>query len=422
VRTIKFIDLFAGIGGFREGLERNGFECAGWVEVDKFKQQAYKAVHDTEGEWHKDDITTIRAEELPKADIYTGGFPCQSFSIAGNRGGFEDTRGTLFFEIARLAKERKPKYLLLENVGGLLSHDGGKTFGTILQTLWDIGYDCQWQVLNSKDFGVPQNRKRVFIIGHLRGQSRPKVFPIRKVAKEVEIGVIGTTQNPEAEGTNDYKQPKQIMQVGNIVDDSDINFKNPQRGRIYNSEGICPTLNTVSGGGLQPKIVVRACLTPSRINKRQNGRRFKKDREPSFTLTKQDIHGVAIKEATKKGYDIANYGDSVNYQFPNSKTRRGRVGKGVANTLETQNNQGVVTESYKIRKLTPLETFRLQGFPDEWYHKCRAAGISDTQMYRAAGDAVTVNVVQEIGRRLKTGGLNESEEKVGMEAGNAKGS
>ena len=391
MRTIKFIDLFAGIGGFREGLERNGFECAGWVEVDKFKQQAYKAVHDTEGEWHKDDITTIRAEELPKADIYTGGFPCQSFSIAGNRGGFEDTRGTLFFEIARLAKERKPKYLLLENVGGLLSHDGGKTFGTILQTLWDIGYDCQWQVLNSKDFGVPQNRKRVFIIGHLRGQSRPKVFPIRKVAKEVEIGVIGTTQNPEAEGTNsrhlvhdmegivgaagasDYKQPKQIMQVGNIVDDSDINFKNPQRGRIYNSEGICPTLNTVSGGGLQPKIVVRACLTPSRINKRQNGRRFKKDREPSFTLTKQDIHGIAVKN-----------GD------------------------------------YKIRKLTPLEYFRLQGFPDEWYHKCRAAGISDTQMYRAAGDAVTVNVVQEIGRRLKTGGLNESEEKVGSGAENAK--
>jgi len=373
VRTIKFIDLFAGIGGFREGLERNGFECAGWVEVDKFKQQAYKAVHDTEGEWHKDDITTIRAEELPKADIYTGGFPCQSFSIAGNRGGFEDTRGTLFFEIARLAKERKPKYLLLENVGGLLSHDGGKTFGTILQTLWDIGYDCQWQVLNSKDFGVPQNRKRVFIIGHLRGQSRPKVFPIRKVAKEVEIGVIGTTQNPEAEGTNsrhwvhdmegavgavgasDYKQPKQIMQVGNIVDDSDINFKNPQRGRIYNPEGICPTLNTVGGGGLQPKIVVRACLTPSRINKRQNGRRFKN-------------------------------GD------------------------------------YKIRKLTPLEFFRLQGFPDEWYHKCRAAGISDTQMYRAAGDAVTVNVVQEIGRRLKTGGLNESKEKVGRGAENAKGS
>jgi len=220
---------------------------------------------------------------------------------------------------------------------------------------------------------VPQNRKRVFIIGHLRGQSRPKVFPFRKVAKEVEIGVIGTTQNPEAEGTNsrhwvhdmegavgavgasDYKQPKQIMQVGNIVDDSDINFKNPQRGRIYNPEGICPTLNTVSGGGLQPKIVVRACLTPSRINKRQNGRRFKN-------------------------------GD------------------------------------YKIRKLTPLEFFRLQGFPDEWYHKCRAAGISDTQMYRAAGDAVTVNVVQEIGRRLKTGGLNESKEKVGRGAENAKGS
>lgn len=371
---MKFIDFFAGIGGFREGLERNDFECVGWVEVDKFKQQAYRTVHDTEGEWHKDDITTIRPEELPEADLYTGGFPCQSFSIAGNRGGFEDTRGTLFFEIARLAKERQPKYLLLENVKGLLSHDGGRTFGTILQTLWDIGYNVEWQVLNSKDFGVPQNRERIFIIGHLRGQSRPKVFPIREVAKEVEIGVIGTTQNPKAEGTNsrhwvhdtdgivgavgasDYKQPKQILQVRNIVDDSDINFKNPQRGIVYNPKGIAPTLNTVGGGELEPKIAVRACLTPSRVNKRQNGRRFKEDGEPSFTLTKQDIHGVAVK-----------------------------------------NN------NYKIRKLTPLEYFRLQGFPDEWYHKCREEGISDTQMYRAAGDAVTVNVVQEIGRRLKDG-------------------
>ena len=371
---MKFIDFFAGIGGFREGLERNDFECVGWVEVDKFKQQAYRTVHNTEGEWHKDDIKSIQPEELPEADIYTGGFPCQSFSIAGNRGGFEDTRGTLFFEIARLAKERQPKYLLLENVKGLLSHDGGRTFGTILQTLWDIGYNVEWQVLNSKDFGVPQNRERIFIIGHLRGQSRPKVFPIRKVAKEVAIGIIGTTQNPEAEGTNsrhwvhdtdgivgavgasDYKQPKQIIdnRVNRLAGLYDKSNKTHQAGSVYDIKGLSPTLNTSQGGYREPMVKVRACLTPNRINKRQNGRRFKDDGEPSFTLTKQDIHGVAVKE-----------------------------------------------KDYKIRKLTPLEYFRLQGFPDEWYYKCREEGISDTQMYRAAGDAVTVNVVQEIGRRLK---------------------
>ena len=336
MRTIKFIDLFAGIGGFREGLERNGFECAGWVEVDKFKQQAYKAVHDTEGEWHKDDITTIRAEELPKADIYTGGFPCQSFSIAGNRGGFEDTRGTLFFEIARLAKERKPKYLLFENVRGLLSHDEGKTFATILKTLWEIGYNAQWQVLNSKNFGVPQNRERIFIVGYLRGEPRPKIFPFRKDSQKVnelqgQQNYTNTlTARYEANGTGSYvvegkQYAQEIKQLNNPTHSND---------RVYCEKGISPTLNTMQGGNRQPFI------------KKDNG----------------------------------------------------------------------------IRKLTPLETFRLQGFPDEWYHKCRAAGISDTQMYRAAGDAVTVNVVQEIGRRLKTGGLNESKEKVGRGAENAKGS
>jgi DNA (cytosine-5)-methyltransferase 1 len=315
---IKFIDLFAGIGGFREGLEREDNECVGWCEFDKFKQQAYKTVHNTEGEWFNADITDVQPKELPKAELYTGGFPCQSFSIAGNRGGFEDTRGTLFFEIARLAKERQPKYLLLENVKGLLSHDGGKTFATILQTLWDIGYDIQWQVLNSKDFSteeypVPQNRERIFIVGHLRGEPRPKVFPIRKTSKRT------------------LKELTSGMSQGY---------------RVYDTEGLSVTLAAKTG-----LYSVRACITPERLNKRQNGRRFKEDGEPSFTVTAQDRHGVAV------------------------------------------NN--------KIRKLTPLETFRLQGFPDKWYHKCKKEGISDTQMYRAAGDAVTVNVVQEIGKRLK---------------------
>ena len=140
---MKFIDFFAGIGGFREGLERSGHECVGWCEYDVFKQQAYRTVHDTEGEWFKDDITTVQPGELPTADLYVGGFPCQSFSIAGKRGGFADTRGTLFFEVMRLARERKPKYLLLENVKGLLSHDNGNTFATILQTLWECGYNTK---------------------------------------------------------------------------------------------------------------------------------------------------------------------------------------------------------------------------------------------------------------------------------------
>lgn len=144
---IKFIDFFAGIGGVREGLEREDFECVGWCEFDKFKQQAYKTVHDTEGEWFNADITDVQSEDLPEADLYVGGFPCQSFSIAGKRGGFEDTRGTLFFEVARLVRSRQPKYLLLENVKGLLNHDKGNTFSTILNTLAELGYEWQYQVI-----------------------------------------------------------------------------------------------------------------------------------------------------------------------------------------------------------------------------------------------------------------------------------
>ncbi|MBU5440390.1 DNA cytosine methyltransferase [Tissierella sp. MSJ-40] len=177
---MKFIDLFAGIGGFRTGMEMAGHECVGWCEIDKFAQKSYRAIYDTEGEWFSNDIRTVNPRDIPEFDCITGGFPCQSFSVAGKRGGFEDTRGTLFFEIARIIRERQPKLVFLENVKGLLNHDGGRTFGTILNTFWELGYDVEWQLLNSKDFGVPQNRERVFIIGYPRGTSRQKIFPIRR--------------------------------------------------------------------------------------------------------------------------------------------------------------------------------------------------------------------------------------------------
>ncbi|HEM4388965.1 TPA: DNA cytosine methyltransferase, partial [Streptococcus suis] len=169
---MKFLDLFAGIGGFRLGMERAGHECVGFCEIDPFARKSYKAIHDTEGEFEFHDITRVTDEsvrEIGRVDVICGGFPCQAFSIAGKRAGFEDTRGTLFFEIARFASILRPKYLFLENVTGLLNHDNGNTFETILGALDDLGYDAEWQVFNSKNFGVPQNRERVFIIGHLRG-------------------------------------------------------------------------------------------------------------------------------------------------------------------------------------------------------------------------------------------------------------
>lgn len=177
---MTFIDFFSGIGGFRLGMEKAGHRCIGHCEIDKFANRSYRAMHKVKGnEWYSNDITRVKPGELPDADCYCFGFPCQAFSIAGKRRGFEDTRGTLFFEVMRLAKERKPKILFAENVKGLLNHEGGLTFAVIISTMDELGYDVEWQLLNSKDFGVPQNRERVFIIGHLRGAGGREVFPIR---------------------------------------------------------------------------------------------------------------------------------------------------------------------------------------------------------------------------------------------------
>lgn len=381
---MKFLDLFAGIGGFRLGMESAGHECVGFCEVDKYARASYKAIHNTEGEIELHDITRVTDESIRRfgsVDVICGGFPCQAFSIAGHRRGFEDTRGTLFFEICRFASVLRPKYLFLENVRGLLNHDGEATFETIIRTLDELGYDVEWQVLNSKNFGVPQNRERVFIIGHLRGERTRNVFPISGESEQSDhqppkIEIIGNTKNPNGtrKGTRsvvygsggvvgtltatDYKEPKQvaIKQFGILQP----NFN--QCGVVYETDGIAPTIRAYQGGGLEPKI--------------------------------------RVKEATSKGYAEAEVGDSVNLSHPNSKTRRGRVGKQVANTLLTGESQGVIEPDFRIRKLTPRECWRLQGFPDWAFDKAQEVN-SNSQLYKQAGNSVTVNVIAAIAKELK---------------------
>ena len=381
---MKFLDLFAGIGGFRLGMESAGHECVGFCEIDKYARASYKAIHNTEGEIELHDITRVTDESIRRfgsVDIICGGFPCQAFSIAGHRRGFEDTRGTLFFEIARFASILRPKYLFLENVRGLLDHDGGATFETIIRTLDELGYDVEWQVLNSKNFGVPQNRERVFIIGHLRGERTRNVFPISRESEQSDyqppkIEIIGNTKNPNgtSKGTKsvvygsggvvgtltatDYKEPKQvaIKQFGILKP----NFN--QCGVVYETDGIAPTIRAYQGGGLEPKI--------------------------------------RVKKATSQGYAEAQIGDSVNLSHPNSKTRRGRVGKQVANTLLTGESQGVIELDFRIRKLTPRECWRLQGFPDWAFDKAQEVN-SNSQLYKQAGNSVTVNVIAAIAKELQ---------------------
>lgn len=743
---MKFLDLFAGIGGFRLGMESAGHECVGYVEWEKYARQSYEAIHDTTGEWTAHDITKVDEKDVPDHDILCAGIPCQAFSVAGARKGFEDTRGTLFFDVARIAHEKKPKIILIENVKGLVSHDKGKTLDVIAKTLCDLGYVIDFNILNSKYFGVPQNRERIFIVAYredameqspwmgidkkMLGKAKHRISDIegiktfnfdwpeqkqvtvklrdilepnveekfylsdektsalvaqlnettgkridsddngnvlqrsmsgvhkkelygtlRAEASTTDFGVIEPTifdvSQMGHEGkprmyqdvaptitAREYKEPRMVG-VGHIGD------QNMQGYRVYSPEGISPTLTTMAGGNTEPKIAeeqpqlrvagnvnpsgngiggqvydvrgglsptvikgkgeglkildeVRPVLTPDRAKKRQNGRRMKENDEEAFTLTAQDIHGVAIlrpvrteygkeirkayengeinesrhnmrvleprpddlcntlttiqkdnllveglairepnqgiehcdsaikqyeqfyeehgylpelfnpynraeltdvsptltaqctrinasstvlkleqglpiREATKQGYAIAADGDAVNFQFPESNTRRGRVGKQIANTLEASNiNQGVVevmteqintimsksrptteigitfkengdirthqlddkksgvselninheenqahtvtsshspkiyghTTQYRIRKLTPLECWKLQAFTPEQFEKAQNDGVSNSQLYKQAGNSVTVNVISEIAKRL----------------------
>ena len=378
---MKFIDFFSGIGGFHSGLERAGMECVGWCEFDKFAQASYRAMYDTTNLWFGNDVTKVKGWELPKADLWTFGFPCQDVSIAGKQKGMkEGTRSGLFYEIMRLldeCKENKPKWLVCENVKNLLSIDGGTGFLNVIGEMAERGYSIEWKVYNSKDYGVPQNRERVYIVGYIGERCTSGLLPIKRESTAV------------------------IEQVGNLRKTNSFGG-NPQTGRVYSTAGIAPTLNTCGGGDREPKIIsARACLTPDREEKRQNGRRLKDEGEPAFTLTSQDRHGVLIRSANKQGYMTAQVGDGVDLAYPDSETRRGRVQPQRSNTLTTSDNLGVLVddETIQIRKLTPKECWRLQGFTDEQYEKAAAVN-SNSQLYKQAGNAVTVNVVEEIGKHI----------------------
>jgi DNA (cytosine-5)-methyltransferase 1 len=440
---MKFIDMFCGMGTARMGFEQAGHECVYSIEWDKHKRRIYDVIFGNEPEGR--DIRDTRAAELPQSDCWVAGFPCQDISVAGKQVGFEGNRSSLYFQVMRLLhetqEEDRPQYLLFENVKNFFSVNGGRDFLSALVALDEVGYDAEWDLLNSKNFGVPQNRERVFIVGHFRGRSTREVFPIAesgglynkqtKDRKENNENTLCLTAKGQSNWTGSFIQQTNpsinpdgtitsidahyykgigcrgnkwramvdvgIKQIGNLYQRD--GRENPNDGRIYDIEGIAPCLNKMESGNRQPFIKVQAVLTPDRLEKRQNGRRMKEDGEPMFTLTGQDRHGVMITEATKKGYVEAYEGDSINFAVPGSKTRRGRVGVGVANTLDTSCNQGTLTQG-RIRRLTPRECLRLQGVPEYIIDKLITAGISDTQLYRAAGDAWSVPVGYEIARRL----------------------
>jgi len=407
---VKFIDFFSGVGGFRRGMELAGHECVGFCEFDKFAVASYTAMHlmtekDREyistlpknkrvaeagkeeyrhGEWYANDIRRIFAEDIPKTDCWCFGFPCQDISVAGKQLGFNGARSSLFFRVMRLVQDLeekdRPTYLFIENVKNLLSVNGGTDFLKLLIALDESGYDAEWQVINSADY-VPQNRERVFVIGHLRGRSTTKVFPIERADRENSVQIIAHREG--------FRRNMQVFSPEGITESLDTG-QGGGRGhytampvfcdmsksagiQTYDKafclqaryhKGVCNRRKEISG------ICVPA-LTPDRAEKRQNGRRMKGNGEPMFTLTGQDRHGVMISTPDGMAFYAIWY------------------------------------EKYQcyiaIRKLTPRECFRLQGWSDEYFNRAELVN-SDSQLYKQAGNGVTVPVIYEIAKRMRANG------------------
>lgn len=381
---MTFIDLFAGIGGFRRGMEMAGHKCLGFCEYDKFAVASYTAMHlmtdeDREyiktlpfnkrlkealkeeyrrGEWYSSDIRRLRADDIPRADVWCFGFPCQDISVAGKQLGFRGDRSSLFFTVMRLiqdtAEEDRPSMLFIENVKNLLSINRGADFLKVLIALDEAGYDAEWQVINSADY-VPQNRERVFIIGHLRGRGGRKVFPVESADRKNSVSIIGHRDG--------YRRNSQT----------------------YSPEGITEALDTGTGGGRNFNVVQPMfydLTSGSGMIITETARCLKARYDSGVTNRCGECSGVVVPVLT-----------------PDREDRRGVL-------IELKNGgfaYAIWYEKYgcyvAIRKLTPKECFRLQGWEDTYFERA-ALVSSDSQLYKQAGNGVTVPVIYDMARRF----------------------
>jgi len=364
-KEIIYLDLFSGVGGFAKGFTDAGMNITKhyFSEIDKHAIAVYK--YNFKNAHYAGDVKSIsRTTITEQPNIISFGFPCQDLSVAGKGEGLAGARSGLFFEAIRIVKEFRPKVFVFENVKGLLSSNNGKDFETVLRTIADIGlYECEWQLVNTA-WVLPQNRERIYFVGHLRGHSKPGVFPFRKGDSEFSKQQRHITESEIAScpghACGNYKGMNAVIgkKANTHRNDKDGNAR-PQGYRVYELTGHSPALSSQQGGaaGGSQLINVRPVLTPDRKEKRQNGRRFKENGEPAFTLNTQDKHGVQI--------------DS------------------------------------QIRRLTEIECERLQGFPDNWTEYGDYDGeikkVSKTHRYKQMGNAVTTNWPRMIAARILNG-------------------
>lgn len=385
---LNVLSLFSGIGAFEKALERERvlFRVMNFCEIDKYASKSYCAIHGVSEQINLRDVSTVNTAELHDVNLITYGFPCQDISQAGHQKGFFDkngnvTRSGLFFAALKIIKDTKPEYAIAENVKALTSKKFTAEFATVLDSLEQAGYNNYYKVLNAKDFGIPQNRERVFIVSIRKDIDFKFTFPVGEPLKlrladllenevdskfylsEEQINRIKTTsyhqnqrriQSKECRTTlcsRDWKGPKcvKVKQVFNLIDNSN-GFTNPQRGRVYDTDGLSPCLSAMQGGGREPKILKVGNCNPSGTG--CNGDVF-------------SSRGLAATVTTNKG-----------------------------------EGQKVATDNFKIRKLTPLECWRLMGFDDDDFYKAQNVGISNSQLYKQAGNSIVVNVLQAIFRQF----------------------
>lgn len=365
---IRYFEAFAGIGAFRSAFEKvGGFECVGWCEIDKFAQKAYRALYDTGGEAFYEDITKIDYGSMPDFDLLVGGPCCQSFSVAGRRLAFEDDRENLFFDYIRILEVKRPRYFIAENVPNLLGISQGECWKIILEKISELGYSMCWRVLNSAGFRIPQSRRRLFLVGYLGDRCPAEILSFGR--SDAENGrerkpeqLIGGSQGSRVYSTNGTAVT-QCSGSGGRGGKTGLYLIDYNASPIFTDTARCITARQNSGmshhKGEHSAVFCeyaadseapRAILNPFKKTTRQNGRRIKNPDEPMFTITVTDRHGVV---------------------------HRGR-----------------------IRRLMPVECWRLQGFEKAQFEKVAATGMSDTQLYKQAGNSITVAVVEAIAKNL----------------------
>ena len=395
---MKIATLFSGVGTPEQSLKHlqveheTVFAC----EIDKYARTTYLA-NNQEPNTFYDDVYNIDGNKYKnQIDILIGGSPCQSFSIAGKRMGTACPRGNLIYEYFRIVEESQPKVFIYENVKGFLSIDKGETFKNFVQSFKDLGYTVSHQVLNTKDYGVPQNRERIYIVGfkdEVEFEFAPKQ-ELKLKLKDMLEDEVDKKYLLNQELVSKYLETGTASnhkgsQAGKVADETDETFWTVNAGTHGYSMGYVklkqtPTLN-IKGNDSIKSI-------------------YSSDghREPKVTIANGLIEvsdEVRVKEATKLGYKVAEEGDSINISVPSSKTRRGRVGKQVAQTLDTACNQVVFNNEYTFRKLTPRECFRLQGFDDSFIFPQK---MSDTQIYKQAGNGMSRNILDMIFTQIFT--------------------